>query len=92
MMGGMSWSFPASAISKVILDKITDVEMEFTTAVTFKTKSGREVRYLRDDVLDKIREEIRNIDVGISSYYNDRPWVFKDEVLQIIDKYREGEE
>ena len=40
------------------------------------------------EVLDKIRAEINDIEEGISSYHNDRPWVFKDEVLQIIDKYR----
>lgn len=40
-------------------------------------------------VLGKIRDEIDDIEEGISSYHNDRPWVFKDEVLQIIDKYRE---
>lgn len=44
------------------------------------------------DVLDKIRAEIDDIEEGISSYHNDRPWVFKDEVLQIIDKYRGNKE
>ena len=38
--------------------------------------------------LDKIRAEMGQIEEGISSYHNDRPWVFKDEVLQIIDKYK----
>ena len=41
-----------------------------------------------NEVLDKIRVEIVNLEEGISSYHNDRPWIFKDEVLQIIDKYR----
>ena len=41
-------------------------------------------------VLEKIRAEIDNIEEGISSYHNDRPWVFKDEVLRVIDKYRKG--
>ena len=40
------------------------------------------------DVLEQIRAEINVIEEGISSYHNDRPWVFKDEVLQIIDKYK----
>lgn len=44
----------------------------------------------RDELLEKIRAEIDAIEEGISSYHNDRPWVFKDEVLQIFDKYREG--
>lgn len=42
--------------------------------------------------LDKIRAEINDIEEGISSYHNDRPWLFKDEVLEIIDKYREGKQ
>ena len=53
-----------------------------------------EIAYERGkvEVLDKIRVEIDNIEEGISSYHNDRPWVFKDEVLRVIDKYREGGE
>jgi len=39
------------------------------------------------NVLDKVRTEIDSLEEGISSYYNDRPWLFKDEVLKIIDKY-----
>jgi len=44
------------------------------------------------ELLDKIRTEINDIEEGISSYHNDRPWVFKDEVLEIIDKYRKEQE
>ena len=45
------------------------------------------------DVLDKIGAEIEALEEGITSYHNDRPWIFKDEVLQIIDKYKaESEE
>ena len=40
------------------------------------------------DVLDKIRAEIEALDDGISNYHNDRPWIFKDEALDIIDKCR----
>ena len=43
-------------------------------------------------VLDKIRAEIEALEEGITSYQNDRPWIFKDEALQIIDKYRESED
>lgn len=49
----------------------------------------------QESALDKIRAEIENLEEGITSYHNDRPWIYKDEVLQIIDKYRteiEGEE
>ena len=41
----------------------------------------------QEPILDKIRAEIVDIEEGISSYYNDRPWIFKDEALDIIDKY-----
>lgn len=45
-----------------------------------------------EDILDKIRAEIEALEEGITSYHNDRPWIFKDEVLQIIDKYKEESE
>ena len=41
-----------------------------------------------NEVLDKIREEIVALEDGISSYHNDKPWIYKDEVLAIIDKYK----
>jgi len=41
-----------------------------------------------NDVLDKIKAEIEALEEGIMNYHNDRPWIFKDEVLQIIDKYK----
>lgn len=52
-------------------------------------------KYVEREVIDKIRAEIEALEEGITSYHNNRPWIFKDEVLQIIDKYkaeREGEE
>lgn len=39
-------------------------------------------------ILNKIRTEIKALEEGITSYHNDRPWIFKDEVLAIIDKYK----
>ena len=53
--------------------------------------TAQEFRYelvRQNSVLDKIRTEIEELEEGISSYHNDRPWLFKDEVLQIIDKYK----
>ena len=41
----------------------------------------------QETILDKIRAEIEALEEGIFSYHNDRPWIFKDEVLGIIDKY-----
>ena len=49
-------------------------------------------KQMQEPVLDKIRAEIEALEEGITSYHNDRPWIFNDEVLQIIDKYRKGEE
>ena len=40
----------------------------------------------------KAFKEIKALEGGISSYYNDRPWVFKDEVIAIIEKYIGGTE
>ena len=40
------------------------------------------------DSLDNIRAEIADLEEGISSYDHDRPWVYKDEVLEILDKHR----
>ena len=39
--------------------------------------------------LSEIKDEIEALEEGITSYHNDRPWIFKDEVLQIIDKHIE---
>ena len=39
-------------------DKISDVECENTASVTFRTPQGRQVRYVKSEVLDKIRAEI----------------------------------
>lgn len=43
----------------------------------------------QESVLDKVRAEIENLEEGITSYHNDRPWIYKDEALQIIDKYKD---
>ena len=43
----------------------------------------------QEPILDKIRTEIEALEEGITSYHNDRPWIYKDEVLEILDKYKE---
>ena len=63
-------------LSKYVIDAIADAV----------------VKKMQEPVLDKIRAEIEALEEGITSYHNDRPWIFKDEALQIIDKYRKGEE
>lgn len=37
--------------------------------------------------IENIKSKITNLDEGITSYHNDRPWVYKDEVLAIIDRH-----
>ena len=70
-------------------------ELSFLPSVTQKSETVtefadrcRECGAKYGKLLEQIRAEIDDIEEGISSYHNDRPWVFKDEVLQIIDKYR----
>ena len=43
------------------------------------------------DALEDVRAEIESLDEGITSYHHDRPWVYKDEVLSVIDKHLRGE-
>lgn len=45
-----------------------------------------------DATIETIKREIEELEEGISSYYNDRPWVYKDEVIAIIEKYTGGTE
>lgn len=47
-----------SPLTKEDWNKISDVELENTPSVTFQTPQGRQVRYIKCKVLDKIRAEI----------------------------------
>lgn len=42
--------------------------------------------------LAEIREEIKALDEGITSYIHDDPWIYKREALEVIDKHICGEE
>lgn len=42
-------------------NKLSDVEHENTISVTFQTPQGRQVRYIKCEVLDRIRAEIEAI-------------------------------
>lgn len=44
------------------------------------------------EVLAEIREEIKALDEGITSYIHDDPWIYKREALEVIDKHISGEE
>ena len=72
-------------LTKEDWDKLSDVEMLNTERVTFCTPQGREVKYIRADVLDKIRAEIEQITDTMGVSYNQ--YASKIDVLQIIDKY-----
>ena len=67
-------------------NKITDAELENTMSITFQTPQGRQVKYIKCDVLDKIRERINLEKLGYppsAGYYKA---IVK--VLQIIDTYK----
>lgn len=51
-------------------------------------KDEQNLRMKQESILSKIRAEIEALEEGITSYHNDRPWIFKDEVLEILDKYK----
>lgn len=71
-----------SHLTKEDWDKLSDVEHENTMSVTFQTPQGRQVRYIKCEVLDKIRDEVMNLSDGEKP---ERIW--NVDVLQIIDKY-----
>lgn len=47
-----------SPLTKEDWNKISDAELENTMFVTFQTPRGRQVRYIKYEVLEKIRTEI----------------------------------
>lgn len=81
-----------SPMTKEDWDKISDVEHENTMSVTFQTPQGKQVRYIKSDVLDKIRSEIDE------QYDRVHPYDIScaeglEMALGIIDKYlAEGSE
>ena len=87
-----------SPLTKEDWNKISDAEHENTMFVTFQTPQGRHVRYIKCEVLNKIRAEINGM---CRVFFEDTPkddWAVGwndciDDVLQIIDKYlTEGNE
>lgn len=42
--------------------------------------------------LEQIRAEIDGLYEGMTNYYDNRPWMLKDKVLEIIDKYKGDKE
>lgn len=74
-----------SPLTKEDWNKISDAEHENTMYVTFNTPQGRQVKYIKCEVIDKIRAEIEKIPTNYCGGYIG---LDKQEVLQIIDKYR----
>jgi hypothetical protein len=64
-------------------NKLSDAELENTMSVTFQTPQGRQVKYIKCEVLDKIRAEIDQY-----LFQNEFGSAYRQEVSQIIDKYK----
>jgi hypothetical protein len=74
-------------------NKLADVEHENTNYVTFQTPRGRQVKYIKCEVLDKIRDEIEALSNANQSYWHSGYTVDRGDVFDIIDKYKvESEE
>ena len=77
-----------SPLTKEDWNKISDAEFENTTSVTFQTPQGRQVKYIKCEVLDKIRSEIDS-HCSENRDRNDGLYI----AMKIIDKYMaEGRE
>ncbi len=82
-------------LTKEDWDKIMDVELENTPSITFKTLKGKEVKYVKADILDKMRKEIQEKEFAldcteVSDVALKHAYI---EVLKIIEKYKaESEE
>lgn len=87
-------------IDKEMWKIIEDAELDNTEHIYFTTPSGKRVDFIKADVLDKIRAEIKALSPEPTAYdvvdgnpIKDAVWETLYEVLQIIDKYKkEGEE
>ena len=95
---GMSDSFEFnlhSPLTQEDWNKILDAEYENTTSITLRTPQGRRVRYVKFEVLDKIRAEIMDFEEELfhrpNTDYSDYAAV--RHCVEIIDKYKvESEE
>jgi hypothetical protein len=75
-------------------DKLSDVELENTTSVTFQTPQGRQAKYIKCEVIDKIIAEIEEQVLESLSDGGD-DWFTAEKVnecLEIIDKYKADKE
>ena len=72
-----------STLTKEDWNKLSDAELENTMSVTFQTPQGRQVRFIKCEVLDKIRAEIDQY-----LFQNEFGSAYRKDVSQIIDKYK----
>lgn len=80
-----------SPLTKEDWNKLSDAELEHTESITFQTPQGRQVRYIKCDVLDKIKRDIFN--ACSDNYHMPVHNLDCDTIFEIIDKYKtEGEE
>lgn len=63
--------------------KLSDAELENTLSVTFQTPQGRQVKYIKCEVLDKIRAEIDSY-CSNNRDRNDGLYI----AMRIIDRYK----
>lgn len=70
-------------LTKEDWNKLSDDELENTISITYQTPQGRQVKYIKCDVLDKIRAEIEHM-IPCSK----EALSIKLGVLEIIDEYR----
>lgn len=76
-----------SPLTKEDWNKISDAEHENTMFVTFQTPQGRQVKYIKGDVLDKIRAEIEKLQTYVL-WKGDTRKIELADVIDIIDKYK----
>lgn len=72
-------------------DAIADTEFDNTKRIFFKTKSGKEVAFIKEDVLDQIKAKIEE-GAKIIHYVNMEKAKALYWCLEVIDKYTEESE
>ena len=80
-----------SPLTKEDWNKISDAEHENIMSVTFQTPQGRQVRYIKCEVLDKIIAEISNLNCEYIEYDDHcgcDAYINENDVLAIISKYK----
>lgn len=72
-------------------DRLTDAELNNTKRIWFETKSGKEVAFIKEDVLDEIKAKIEE-GAKIIHYVNMEKAKALYWCLEVIDKYTEESE